>query len=83
LAFKHTYYVIESNVHNKYMGAEEKKEATDAWDKHVEGINHKHKFMSFSSEAEAVFCEAFRRDVRAHGKLTEKEKLEILTYMKG
>ena len=64
------------------MSEEEKKGAIDAWNKHVEATTRKNKFMSFSSVAEEAFCESFRRGVLARGNLTEKEKLEILAYMK-
>jgi len=80
--FKLTYYFIHSKAHNRYMSAEEKQEAVDAWNKHVEGTTHKHKFLSFSSVAEAAFCETFRRGVLADGNLTDEEKLEILACMK-
>lgn len=64
------------------MSAEEKQGAVTAWDKHVEGTARHHKFMSFSSVADALFCEKFRRGVLASKKLTEEEKLEILAYIK-
>ena len=64
------------------MSDEEKKVAISAWNKHVEGTNNKHKFLSFSSVAEAAFCETFKRGVLARGNLTKEEKIEILAYMK-
>ncbi len=64
------------------MSAEEKKVALSAWIKHVEGTAQKHKFASFSSVAEAAFCETFKRGVLARGNLTKEEKLEILAFVK-
>ncbi|MFH1285295.1 MAG: hypothetical protein ABIH99_01810 [Candidatus Micrarchaeota archaeon] len=64
------------------MSVEERQGAVEAWNKHVEGNTQKHKFATFSSVAEAVFCESFRSSILAHEKLTEKEKLELLAYIK-
>ena len=64
------------------MSEEEKKGAIDAWNKHVDGTNRKHKFVSFSSVAEEVFCDTFRTGIGALRSLTKKEILEIFTYTK-
>jgi hypothetical protein len=64
------------------MGAQEKQDTIDAWDKHVARNISQRKYLSFSSDAEAAFCEHFRIGVMAHGSLTKKEKLEILMCAK-
>ncbi len=64
------------------MGEEEKQKTIEAWNKHVILTNSKRKYMGFSSDAEADFCDQFRNGVLAHDKLTKKEKLEILITAK-
>ncbi|MCX6777560.1 MAG: hypothetical protein NT157_01615 [Candidatus Micrarchaeota archaeon] len=64
------------------MVKEEKQRFLEAWGKHIEGTTLQHKFSSFSSVGEAVFCESFRRGILAHRSLTKKEKREICTYTK-
>ncbi len=66
-----------------YMSAEQKKKFLEAWNKHVESNQNKHKFSSFSSVAEDVFCESFKRGVMANEKLTDDEKQEIIEYMEA
>ena len=82
IAQKTTHYLIFYEVHNTSMSTEEKQKVIHAWDKHLEETVCKHKFASFSSVAEEVFCEAFRNGIIAHGTLTKKEKLEICAYSK-
>ena len=64
------------------MSAEETRRFIDEWDKHVEKTEVKRKQASFSSVAEAIFCETFRKGILAHEYLTEKERLAICKYAK-
>ena len=64
------------------MGEQEKQQTIEAWNKHVVLTASKRKYMGFSSDAEADFCDQFRTGVMAHENLTKKEKLEILMTAK-
>ena len=64
------------------MGEQEKQATIEAWNKHVTHNISQHKYLSFSSDAEADFCDQFRTGVMAHENLTKKEKLEILLCAK-
>lgn len=64
------------------MGAQEKQDTIDAWNKHITRTISQHKYLSFSSDAEEDFCDQFKTGVLAHGNLTKKEKLEILLCAK-